>query len=491
MDVFFVNGHYLDDEQREAILCDSKYLLLLAGAGTGKTMTIVGKVRYLVSKGVSTEEILCISFTNATVNNLKNIFNRYQIDVAVFTFHKLALLLISEYKTINIVDDDFLKFIIDEYFSALIFQDEIMLMIVLYYFNKFIFIDPRIAYTKISYNDLSELKKIVLHFIKLFKTNNFNNKLFLTIYENTKFKDKCLVLIIYRIYNLYQEELKASLLMDFDDMILEATDIIKRYGINRKYKYIIVDEFQDTSLSKYLLLKTLLDVSSAHLFAVGDDFQSIYKFTGCDLDLFLNFDKYYPGGVIKRISTTYRNSNQLIKCSSSFVMKNPRQMKKNLVAVKENLKPFKFVFYKDKKQAFIKLLSLIDTEIMVIGRNKFDINSVLSIDMIFDGVNIKYLDKVICYYTAHASKGLEAENTILINNESSIYGFPSKVKNAKVFDFIYKKDDFAFEEERRLFYVALTRSKNNTYLMIPYFAFSSFIFEFIFDYYKYIEFYFY
>ena len=149
--------------------------------------------------------------------------------------------------------------------------------------------------------------------------------------------------IALNVFLIYQNELKSCGLIDFDDMIIQARDTILNGGFIKQYKYIIIDEFQDTSYIRYLLIKSIIDKTDANIMAVGDDFQSIYKFTGCDIDLFVNFDKYFQDSKILKIQNTYRNSQELIQTAGLFVMKNDFQIKKNLTSSKKNFKPINIV----------------------------------------------------------------------------------------------------------------------------------------------------
>ena len=108
-------------------------------------------------------------------------------------------------------------------------------------------------------------------------------------------------------------------------MINKCTSILKEKGLNKKWKYIIVDEYQDTSLTKFYLLDELIKLTNAKFLAVGDDFQSIYRFTGCDLTIFLNFFKYFKYSKIFHIINTYRNPQELINVAGTFIMKNKYQ----------------------------------------------------------------------------------------------------------------------------------------------------------------------
>ena len=277
-----INGYSLDKEQRIAVITDECASLIVAGAGSGKSLTMIGKIRYLIErKSVKEDEILCISFTrDASLNLEKNIKKNYNYNIKVYTFHKLSLEILKN-DNYKISNPNTLEYIIDEYFYIAGYTN------IKYKIKKILnLIDMPYKYILKS-KELVNLKKLILTFINLFKTNNYKLEYFLKIK-----KQKDLIRIIIDIYLLYEEELRATNTIDFNDMIVLATDYVKQYGI-KKYKYIIVDEYQDTSYIRYLLLKEIINKTKAKIICVGDDYQSIYRFNGCDLNMFLDFNKFF------------------------------------------------------------------------------------------------------------------------------------------------------------------------------------------------------
>ena len=450
-----VSGFLLDNQQLEIVKSNIPYLLVVAGAGSGKTLTILGKIKYLIQNGINESEILCISFTKAAALSLKEkINNELKLDIDVYTFHKLALnILENKYE---IASDDTLDFIIDEFFDYDIKKHKIYKKI-----------------KRLSDSELSNLKVLIKTFIRIYKCNNYSLDYFNIVlkkvnrfYNFYKRKEKNLLIIILNIYIKYQKYLKDNNLIDFDDMLIYAAFKVKK-AYDKKIKYIIIDEYQDTSYIRFKLIKEIIDKTNAKLLAVGDDFQSIYRFTGCDINLFLNFNKYFNNSSILKIENTYRNSYELIKIAGSFVMKNKLQIKKNLKSNKHLINPIEIVYYKNRFD-FKKLLERIDTgDLLVLGRNNKDIFDY--IDKSFRCINNKYYYKNIAftYMTVHKSKGLEANNVIILNMKNSDLGFPTKIKEERILKYIKEFDKYPFEEERRLFYVALTRTKNKVYLFTP------------------------
>ena len=262
-------------------------------------------------------------------------------------------------------------------------------------------------------------------------------------------------------------------------MINNSIKIIKNNGYIKSYKYIIIDEFQDTSKMKYELIKEIISKTKSKLFAVGDDFQSIYRFTGCNLDIFVNFKKYFKYSKIVKIKNTYRNSYELINIAGNFIMKNKNQIHKSLYSKKRIKKPIILIYTNNYKKTLYELITKINTKILILGRNN---NDIYEIDPYF------VQNEKVRYLTVHKSKGLEEENVIIINNEDKVLGFPSKIENNNIIKYVLNdKDLYPYEEERRLFYVALTRTKNYVYLIVNKYNQSIFIDELLKDYKKYIN----
>lgn len=212
---------------------------------------------------------------------------------------------------------------------------------------------------------------------------------------------------------------------------------------------------------------------------VGDDWQCIYSFASSNINLFTQFEKYIGKTEVLKITNTYRNSQELINIAGKFVLKNKNQIKKNLKSNKHINKPLKIITYKGNNlvksliEALEYLQNKYDNEknILLLGRYTFDK------DKIIDNDNIKEISNRIIYVknpklkiefmTIHASKGLGYDNVILINLENKTLGFPSKIITDPILETVITKEEYKYAEERRLFYVALTRTKNEVILLVP------------------------
>ena len=276
------------------------------------------------------------------------------------------------------------------------------------------------------------------------------------------------------VYKRYIEELTNINQIDFTDAILQATDIC-RSSHSVKYDYIIVDEFQDISVDRYNFLKVLREGNPpAKLYCVGDDWQSIYRFSGSDMALFNQFSYYFGQTEINKIETTYRFGEPLVSLSSQFIQRNEAQIKKNIHPFNPQIKTeLQFCDYERREYCNVigQLVASIplDKSVFLLGRYSFD-DYYLSFmyKSVKEGNRFFYIigDRKIEFLTVHKSKGLEADYVIVLQCNKDTYGFPSLVSDDPVLNYVLtKSDQYPYGEERRLFYVAITRAKVKTYVL--------------------------
>ena len=276
------------------------------------------------------------------------------------------------------------------------------------------------------------------------------------------------------VYKRYIEELANINQIDFTDAILQATDIC-RSSHPVKYDYIIVDEFQDISVDRYNFLKVLREGNPpAKLYCVGDDWQSIYRFSGSDMALFNQFSDYFGQTEINKIETTYRFGEPLVSLSSQFIQRNEAQIKKNIHPFNPQVKTeLQFCDYERRDYCNVigQLVASIplDKSVFLLWRYSFD-DYYLSFmyKSVKEGNRFFYIigDRKIEFLTVHKSKGLEADYVIVLQCNKDTYGFPSLVSDDPVLNYVLtKSDQYPYGEERRLFYVAITRAKVKTYVL--------------------------
>lgn len=479
-----IAGYPLDEQQQKIALENSNEVIAIAGAGSGKTMTILGRIHYLVQeKNIKESDILCISFTRKSSLSLKEkCKDAFGYDIEVKTFHRLALDILEKANmSYSLVSSDYLSYFIEEFICS---PSNILCNLLADYFHvqgK----DEEKAYQKFrkQHKDIVEkFVKLEITCIHLLKANGKDEKDLALICQQLKGKLFCrkkkekirFFQIMILLYRTYKKDLSSSQSCDLDEVIEIATKLVKENKVFLHYKQIIIDEFQDTSKLRFALIDAIKKQTNAKLLVVGDDFQSIYRFTGCDISLFLNFSTFYPQAKILKIESTYRNANELVRVAGAFVMKNKAQLPKEMHSKMHIVKPIKVVYYEKEKDIFAKLITkLVDQgfmDILVLGRNNKDIKRVLGSRFVLqdDGKieDTKIKDITLNYLTVHKAKGLECETVVLLHLENSADGFPAQTKNPEVITYIQEtKHYFPYDEERRLFYVALTRTKKNIYLL--------------------------
>lgn len=527
-----VENKTLDDEQISSIVSNSHNTLVIASAGSGKTTTIIGKIKYLILKyNVLPEEILVLSFTNASAKEMKNrITKELNLEINASTFHKLGLEIIkktnehlpniytdsSEVLILNIVNKllnncEYLVNFIDYFCEENKVQTFLYAFSVSFQYDKVnnefylisydVFITFKKEKNKIHfkgslidlYNELIYLNvklklrdynyiwkllnistnmtyNIITYFltlISLVKSNSLSNV------EFSKRYDKTISSLFIPVITSYNEYLKDNNMIDFNDMINLSTKLIKENKYIHNYKYVIVDEYQDISIARYNLLKAMRNQKDYDLFCVGDDFQSIYRFSGSQINLITNFEEFWGETMLGRISRTYRFSDTLAKISSSFVMKNPSQLRKNIIGLPSDIFPLEMIYSIEELKSVLNSLPLYST-VYFLGRYNNDLDIIRSdnsFSIVYNnGMEIIYskrIDLVITYLTIHKSKGLQSDYVFILNNRADGSSFPSKIKDDEiVYTLLDNTDEYPYSEERRLFYVGLTRSKKKTYLLV-------------------------
>uniref|UniRef100_UPI003AB495AD UvrD-helicase domain-containing protein n=2 Tax=Barnesiella intestinihominis TaxID=487174 RepID=UPI003AB495AD len=377
------------------------------------------------------------------------------------------------------------------------------------------------VYKKLADNEenkyIFRLTLLICNFISNFKTQGYQLEQFDKFRASTKNIRTDLFLEICSIcYLEYQKVLKENHCIDFQDMINESADIIHKRLISRDlldFKYIIVDEYQDISRQRYNLIRELSQLCHAKIVAVGDDWQSIYAFSGSILPLFTRFSQEVSYAQELKITHTYRNAQEIIDIAGTFIQKNSNQIKKELISPKRISNPVIIRTYSEdpierqKGGRYYSLAAEVEkaiediikynnqeikhrvTSILLIGRYGFDARHLcVSSNFTYDEktgkiYSTKYNKQVkLQFLTAHSSKGLSAENVIIINAKDEIYGFPSKVDDDPILNLVVSNDQsYNYAEERRLFYVALTRTKNRVFIITPEKRPSEFIKELLSD----------
>ena len=620
-----IGGHHLDEDQAKAILTEEEAVLVAAGAGSGKTQTILGKAFYLLSKGVDPSDILFLTYSRKSAEDLSRRLLLVDERLKASTFHALGLKVLREKTGILPLVEEQFEAIIKRFFEEEIFRDYEQMRLILLYQSEllglgevsgkrsykegtrdyrtlrgetvkskeecqiadFYFLNGiRYEYERPYPVDLSnaehrqyipdfylpdydlyhehygfdanmradhlgpeEGKRYIENYRWKQKVHRENGTICLETYsyqakegvllkrldamlkekgvvysplgeeevarifqEATKLKtylsfirnvtsfvalyksfypdeqgfeelkkgklSLCPYLDLFRIaYRYYVDGLRKKGKIDFDDMILKATECLDKC----RYRYVLVDEFQDMTHSRLLFLKKILEKGKARLFAVGDDFQSIYRFAGSDITIFTSFKKEFPNSAVCLLQKTYRNSQELLDLAGSFIMKNPLQVRKSLHSDIHVKDPIVIHYHYDRegrKKALAASLESLRREgcrqILLLGRNNFDLDlylderglRVAKADDNFIVYHKAFKDLKLSFLTVHRSKGLEADGVILLNGDGNLLGFPNAIEDFPYLSAFLAEDEvFPFGEERRLFYVALTRTRGRIHIL--------------------------
>ncbi len=309
--------------------------------------------------------------------------------------------------------------------------------------------------------------------------------------------EKALVLLK-PILEAYQLHLTSHAEIDFDDMINKALSYVQAGKFQSPWRYIMVDEFQDISEPRARLVKALRDNNQGcSVFAVGDDWQAIYRFSGADFTLTTEFAKYFGPTSQSTLDLTFRFNNQIGKVATDFISKNPAQINKTIESLKQLDAPAVSLLMRDTikrsgenrdlvdelengalNDVLVAISSQIDkpTSVYLLARtwallpNKLELNK----------INLQYPLLTIESQTFHASKGKEADYVVMLGMKKGKHGFPSeKVTPALLDALLAKQENFEHAEERRLFYVALTRAKHRAYIIADMTSASPFVTELI------------
>ncbi len=561
----------LDKQQRRSIVSEEDNCLVVSSAGSGKTSSIVGKVKYLTEiKGIAPERILLISYTNKAAAELTE--RMATNGLKGYTFHKLAIDIIGKTTgTKPSICDNTDSLFVDIYHKLLdksSFKKSIVEYFIDYQTNEadweqrknerreqlsglkvdehglvpaWFAKDKGITYEEANqkYNDGITWKKtahekfgtqllvtssadfhysdirdklrkllaeagvpiqektdeelydlvlpkgskqekafirLVVTFVTLVKSSCKSVKEVLKQAKNADDERSVFIIknIFQPVYERYINALSDSNQIDFTDAILQATEIC-RTSHPVEYDYIIVDEFQDISVDRYNFLKVLREGNPpAKLYCVGDDWQSIYRFSGSDMALFNQFPEYFGATEINKIETTYRFGEPLVSLSSNFIQRNKAQIQKNIHSFSSEMRT-ELEFYAYDRRDYCNTIGQLvasipsDKSIFLLGRYSFD-DYYLSFmyQSIKEGNRFYYVigGRKIEFLTVHKSKGLEANYVILLQCNKDTYGFPSQVSDDPVLNYVLtKSDQFPYGEERRLFYVAITRAKIKTLVL--------------------------
>ncbi len=301
----------LNNKQKEAVLATEGPCLVIAGAGSGKTKVLTHKIAYLMSEmHVKPWNILAITFTNKAANEMKERVEKLVGDAAkdmwIGTFHSICVRILRKYIDRLGYDHSFLIFDTSDQKTLV---KECM---------KSLKIDDKMFTDRSIMSEISNAKNEMLE-----------PKTYQTKYAGEYRKE-----IIGKVYEMYQQKLKENNAVDFDDLInhtikilTENPDALEYYS--DKFKYVLVDEYQDTNKAQFTLV-TLLASKYGNITVVGDNDQGIYSFRGADITNILNFEKDFPGAKLIKLEQNYRCTGNILKAANAVIKHNENKYEKKL-----------------------------------------------------------------------------------------------------------------------------------------------------------------
>ncbi len=274
------------------------------------------------------------------------------------------------------------------------------------------------------------------------------------------------------LFEAYQKRLGDR--VDFEDMIVRATEHVESGRYQSPYRHLLVDEFQDISDGRARLLRALKSQhDDARIFAVGDDWQSIYRFAGSDIHLMRNFGEEFGGNFANArnvhatvdLGRTFRSVDKIALPARSFVLRNPSQIEKKVIPAGTADAPAIKVAYYNQVRDEATLRTALDQisadangrqTVLMLGRYRFvEPENLVELRSKYPNLSIRFM-------TVHASKGLEADHVVILRAVSDRMGFPSEIVDDPLLDLVLPVPErFDHAEERRLFYVALTRARKS------------------------------
>ena len=305
---------------------------------------------------------------------------------------------------------------------------------------------------------------------------------------STRPRAEAFLTVFMPVFERYQESLARLRKIDFHDMINKATEHVESGRYQNRFGYILVDEFQDISPDRARLLKALLNTSnSAQLFAVGDDWQAIYRFAGSDIAIMRDFRAHFGESEYINIETTFRCADRLADLATRFVLSNPLQIRKNVSSIFHADEPCIHVIVVGEEcpdpldEALKEIAAHVDVEernltVLILGRYNHSKPKNMSV------LEREYSDLHLSFMTVHRSKGLEADYVVMLDLCAGTYGFPSEIVDDPLLNLVLAESErHPYAEERRLFYVAITRARCGVYLLTDGGPPSSFVTELIND----------
>jgi len=340
-------------------------------------------------------------------------------------------------------------------------------------------------------NEINSAHGLLKTAIKHFKSNDLTFEAVADRAEKVYVpsRAKSFMRVFMAVYTAYKARLESERCIDFEDMIQQAKEYVRQGLYRHPYKLILVDEFQDISTGRAELVRSLLQQQpEARLFAVGDDWQSIYRFAGSDISVMTSFEDHFGFTATNYLKKTYRSNQGIATLAAALIQRNPAQLPKEVHAQNQTkCGAIELLPYTEDKKCIEDIEDILDAlangisvgskkSVYFLGRYRHLKPNFLS------KWKAKFKDKLdISYYTIHRAKGRQADVVFILDvSGDDGYGFPCKREDDPLLElFIPQGESYPFAEERRLLYVALTRAKHKVYICVPVVNPSPFVSEIV------------
>lgn len=459
-----LEAHPLTPAQRLACVTDEDHNLVLAGAGCGKTSVMAARTAFLLaSHQAGPHELLLLAFGNeAAVEMRERLARRPEhTGVQVSTFHALGMTIITQATgqapvLSPLAQNEQEKQRTFARWLAQLAEDENYGMQLLSWLRQH-------RFQTVPAPDYARLAREWTPLVAALKLYGRPEQLT---------QDQAEQLALVRpLLERYQRHLREHSEIDFDDMIELAAELVYSGRFVVPWRHVLVDEFQDISQHRAGLLLALRKAApELSLFCVGDDWQAIYRFSGADVSLTTGFADFFGATAMTALDTTFRFNNVIERVASRFVTRNPQQLPKELSTLNRTEGPCVHVLPvadDESMDTVARLLGQIAAQrpsasVYLLSRFRFSLPD----DDLLEGWRKRFAGLTLHAQTLHGAKGKEADCVIMLGLARGRYGFPPEKKQASLLDLLLPaEEDFPYAEERRLFYVGLTRAREQVFLL--------------------------
>ncbi|AXF76180.1 DNA helicase IV [Erwinia tracheiphila] len=469
-----VESSPLNPSQAKAVVNGEDAVLVLAGAGSGKTSVLVARAGWLLlRKEATAEQILLLAYgRNAAEEMNDRIIGRLGTDgIEARTFHSLALSIIKEGNKKSPV------------ISELEFDRERRYQLLINVWRQQCsekkscangwrqWLKDELGW-ELNDNDFWQdeqlARRLVIRLERWLCVMRMygGSQTAMIASSPDVIRDRFAkrIKLMAPIMKAWKSALKEEGTVDFSGLIHQAINIIEKGRFITPWKHILVDEYQDISPQRAALLSALRKQNKQiTLFAVGDDWQAIYRFSGSEMALTTAFNHHFGEGECVMLDTTYRFNDRIGKIANSFIQKNPYQLRKTLNSLSKGNKKSVALLPENQLEALLDKISgyaELNERVLLISRYQYQR------PLLLEKVQTRWPKLKIDFSTIHASKGQQADYVILLGLKSGHNGFPAVARESVIEQALLpESEDFEDAEERRLAYVAITRAKKQVWML--------------------------